>query len=114
MVRLVVLIVSLVTAVLVIALLARVLPEGGAAILLDIRRSTWPLTVQNILWLVFFAGLGELAIRWRAGWIEENQINRNYLPDDEETVLQARRRYDADLPESAATANTVMCVSFRG
>jgi biopolymer transport protein ExbB/TolQ len=88
MTRLITLFVSLVTAVVVIALLARVLPPSGAAILLDINRSTWPLTVQNILWLAFFAGLGELSIRWRAGRLEESQIDRNFLPEDEETVLR--------------------------
>jgi flagellar motor component MotA len=29
-----------------------------------------------------------LAIRWYYGWLEENQIARNYLPEDEETVLR--------------------------
>jgi biopolymer transport protein ExbB/TolQ len=87
-IRLITLIVSLLTAVVVIALLARLLPTGAAVIALDINRSTWPLTVQNILWLAFFAGLGELAIRWRAVRLEESQIDRNYLPEDEETVLR--------------------------
>ena len=66
--RLITLAVALLTAVVVIAILSRVLPPEAAAILLDIKRSTWPLTVQNILWLAFFAGLGELSIRWRAPW----------------------------------------------
>jgi biopolymer transport protein ExbB/TolQ len=87
-IRLITLIVSLLTAVVVIALLAKLLPTEAAVILLDINRSTWPLTVQNILWLAFFAGLGELAIRWRAVRLEESQIERNYLPEDEETVLR--------------------------
>ena len=87
-IRLITLIVSLLTAVIVIALLAMLLPTGAAVIMLDINRSTWPLTVQNILWLAFFAGLGELAIRWRAVRLEESQIDRNYLPEDEETVLR--------------------------
>jgi len=82
------LLISLLTALVVIALLSRLLSPEAAAILLDIKRSTWPFTVQNILWLAFFAGLGELSIRWRAGRLEENQINRNYLPEDEETVLR--------------------------
>jgi len=87
-VRIITLLVALVTALVVIALLSRLLPPEAAAILLDIKRSTWPLTVQNILWLTFFAGLGELSIRWRAGRLEESQIDRNYLPEDEETVLR--------------------------
>lgn len=86
--RMITLAVSLAAALLVIALLARVLPETAAAVLLDINRSTWPFTVQNILWLAFFAGLGEIFIRWRAGLIEENQFDREYLPMDDETVLR--------------------------
>ena len=86
--RTITLIVSLLTAVVVIALLSKVLPPAAAAILLDINRSTFPFTVQNILWLAFFAGLGELSIRWRAGRLEASQVDRGYLPEDEETVLR--------------------------
>ena len=86
--RAITLTVSLLTAVVVIALLGKVLPNAAAAILLDINRATYPLTVQNILWLAFFAGLGELSIRWRAGRLEASQIDRGYLPEDEETVLR--------------------------
>ena len=86
--RIITLTVSLVTAVVVIALLTKILPPSAAAILLDINRSTYPLTVQNILWLAFFAGLGELSIRWRMGRLEASQIDRGYLPEDEETVLR--------------------------
>jgi biopolymer transport protein ExbB/TolQ len=86
--RIITLTVSLLTAVVVIALLTKILPPSAAAILLDINRSTYPLTVQNILWLAFFAGLGELSIRWRMGRLEASQIDRGYLPEDEETVLR--------------------------
>lgn len=86
--RAITLTVSLLTAVVVIALLGKVLPNTAAAILLDINRATYPFTVQNILWLAFFAGLGELSIRWRAGRLEAGQIDRGYLPEDEETVLR--------------------------
>lgn len=86
--RIITLIVSLLTAIVVIALLTKILPPTAAAILLDINRSTFPFTVQNILWLAFFVGLGELSIRWRAGRLEASQIDRGYLPEDEETVLR--------------------------
>ena len=74
--RAITLTVSLLTAVVVIALLGKVLPNSAAAILLDINRATYPFTVQNILWLAFFVGLGELSIRWRAGRLEAGQIDR--------------------------------------
>jgi hypothetical protein len=80
--------VSLLTAILVIALMARVLPPTASAIMLDINRSSWPFTVQNVLWLAFFVGLGELVLRWLAGRLEEAQFGHDYLPLDEETVLR--------------------------
>ena len=86
--RLIALLLSLLTAVLMIALMARMLPPTAAAVMLDIKRETWPFTIQNVLWLAFFAGLGELAIRWRHLRQEESQFNRGYLPEDEETVLR--------------------------
>jgi len=88
MTRLLTLLLSLAAAVVLIALLARVLPPAAASVLLDVQRASWPFTVQNVLWLAFFAGLGELAIRWRAGRLEEQQLDRDYLPRDEATVLR--------------------------
>ncbi len=86
--RLTTLAVSLTAAVLMIGLLARVLPESVAAVVLDINRASWPVTVQNALWLAFFAGLGEVFLRWRSGLIESSQFERAYLPEDESTVLR--------------------------
>lgn len=80
--------VSMLAAVLVIALLARILPPEAASILLDVKRSTWPLTVQNLLWIAFFVGLGELSIRWRAGRLEESQFDRDYLPTGDDDILR--------------------------
>jgi biopolymer transport protein ExbB/TolQ len=79
MTRQITILVSLVSAILVIALMARILPPDAAAIMLDVKRASWPITVQNIL---------ELSLRWRAGRLEEIQFDRNYLPLDEETVLR--------------------------
>jgi hypothetical protein len=79
---------ALLLALLSIALMARMLPPTAASILLDIKRETWPFTIQNLLWLAFFAGLGELAIRWHGLRQEERQIGLNYLPEDETTVLR--------------------------
>jgi hypothetical protein len=88
MTRLLTFTVSITAAVLVIALLARTLPPGAASVLLDVNRGSWPFTVQNVLWIAFFIGLGELSIRWRAGRIEESQFDRGYLPTDDHTVLR--------------------------
>ncbi len=82
------LLISMLSALLIIALLARILPPEAASIMLDINRASWPFTVQNVLWIAFFIGLGELSLRWRAGRLEERQFDRGYLPTDEETVLR--------------------------
>jgi len=87
-IRLITFLICAFTSVLFIALLQQVLSLETAKIVLDIERSTWPVTVQTIMWVVFFIGLGELAIRWYYSWLEEAQIARNYLPEDEETVLR--------------------------
>lgn len=86
--RFITLLVSLAAAVVLIILMARLLPPSVAYILLDINRASWPFTIQNVLWLAFFAGLGELAIRWRAGRIEEQQLGRDYLPVEDSKVLR--------------------------
>ncbi len=88
MTRQITLLVAIVSSILVIALLARVLPPDAAAILLDVKRGSWPITVQNILWIAFFIGLGELALRWHGGRQEESQFSRGYLPVGEEVVLR--------------------------
>lgn len=86
--RIITLTVSLLISLVVIALLARTLPLVWAEIILDITRETWPVTVQTVMWVVFFLGLGELSIRWMATRTEESEIAQHYLPEDEETVLR--------------------------
>ena len=86
--RAITLLISIVSAIVVIAVLARILPTDAAAVLLDIKRGSWPFTVQNVLWVAFFVGLGELSLRWRAGRLEESQFGFDYLPKDEQTVLR--------------------------
>jgi biopolymer transport protein ExbB/TolQ len=88
MLRIITLSISLVAAIIFIILMVRLLPPEAASILLDDTRASWPFTIQNILWLAFFVGLGELSIRWRWGRLEESQLQRDYLPLDEETVLR--------------------------
>jgi biopolymer transport protein ExbB/TolQ len=73
-------------------------PGWAAVMLLDQGRSTWPLTVQNLEWLAFGFGAGELASRWREARRERAQLALGYLPEDESTILQApelRRLYAA-------------------
>lgn len=51
--------------------------------------SNYPLSIQNLMWIVFFVGLGELFVRYREAMAEMGQIRRSYLPEDERTMLRA-------------------------
>jgi hypothetical protein len=70
------------------------------------RLFPYPFTIQNLMHLTFFLGLGELLVRWQAARREEALLGRRYLPEDDSTVLQAHdlgsirrlvaRDYDGD------------------
>ena len=76
-------------AALLIQLIDLFLPASWAVSLLDKGRSTYPLTVQNLTWLVFGLGLGELIVRARDARAERAELRKGYLPEDETTLLQA-------------------------
>ena len=94
--------------VVVIAVLSLVLPAvspRAASLVLDWGSAIfpYPFTIQNLMLLLFFLGIGELVSRWRDGSAEAAYLARGYLPEDERTVLQAhdlgeiRRRLQPDL-----------------
>lgn len=57
--------------------------EGYAArLLLNRRVAAYPFTVQNVMWIVFFLGLGELLVRFLATAQESRQLHMKYLPED--------------------------------
>jgi biopolymer transport protein ExbB/TolQ len=75
-------------AALLIQLIDLFLPASWAVSLLDKGRSTYPLTVQNLTWLVFGLGVGELIVRARDARAERAELRKGYLPEDETTLLQ--------------------------
>jgi biopolymer transport protein ExbB/TolQ len=64
-------------------------PEWVAVMLLDIHRSTYPITIQTFEWLAFGFCLGELVVRVLAARAERAQLRLRLLPEDEMTILQA-------------------------
>ena len=73
-----------------VAIMGMVLPDGPAGILLD-RSSDWyPWTIQNLMWLLFFGGLGDVGVRFWRGGTELRQVRLELLPEDEETMLRAQ------------------------
>lgn len=81
-------------AMVVITLLHFSLPDTAARILLDRTGYLYPISVQNIMWIVFFVGMGEILVRVASSLVEEHQVSLGLLPEDERTVLMA-----GDLPQ---------------
>ena len=72
------------------------LPDAWGEILNDRGRSTYPLTVQNIMWLVFALGIGELIVRTRDAFAEHAELGKA-LPaggrDHHPAIAELRRIY---------------------
>lgn len=58
-----------------------------AAFLLDRGSDIYPISIQNLMWVVFFMGIGDLWARFQATQSAQEELLRHYLPEDEETVL---------------------------
>ncbi len=56
-------------------------------LLLDYKGKEYPFTIQNIMWIFLFFGLGELLYRWLVAKHISYEINKKILPEDEETLL---------------------------
>ncbi|MBF0584811.1 MAG: MotA/TolQ/ExbB proton channel family protein [Magnetococcales bacterium] len=50
----------------------------------------YPLTIQNLMWLIFFFGFGELYLRVAAVKREETTLRLHLLPEDETTLLRVK------------------------
>ena len=64
------------------------LSAGG--ILLDRSSTIYPFTIQNLMWLLFSVGLGDVLVRFMRGGRELRQMGLRLLPEDEETMLRAQ------------------------
>lgn len=90
--RAVILALALVLGCVFVGVLSELLRSGQAGVILLDRQSNmfpYPFTIQNTMHLFFFAGLGELFVRWRIAAREQVFLSQRYLPEDDETVLQA-------------------------
>ena len=87
---------SIVAGIVVVAILTALIPAeiGNFAgdLLLDRNTSSfpYPFTIQNLMWIVFFIGVGELVTRYIVGNREQTQLVRQLLPEDRETVWQMK------------------------
>ena len=68
-------------------------PDSAAgAFLLDRHTENfpYPFTIQNVMWLMFWVGCGELWVRFNQAKLEMEQVSKRYLPEDDEVMLRAR------------------------
>ena len=82
---------ALVAGVVFVAFLSLFLTDGFFADFLLDRNSRfmpYPVTVQNIMWLVFFIGAGELLLRYIQTDLEIRQVRLGLLPEDDTTLLR--------------------------
>ncbi len=85
-------ILSILAALTFIAILSFVLPENSYFATLILEHTTkspfpYPFTIQNLLHLLFFLGLGELYVRYRSARLENELNQAHFLPEDEASVL---------------------------
>ncbi len=50
----------------------------------------YPVTIQNIMWAMFFFGCGELLVRHMQGAGEGRQLGKQLLPEDTSTMLRSQ------------------------
>ena len=83
---------SVLVGIVVIAFLSLILSGRTAVLVLDkpSQHFLYPFTIQNLMHLVFFVGLGELFVRWRIASREKAFLQLHYLPEDDHTVLVAQ------------------------
>ena len=72
-----------------IVFLSLVLSGRAAILVLDkpSQHFLYPFTIQNLMHIVFFVGLGDLFVRWRTATREQQFLHQKFLPEDDQTVL---------------------------
>lgn len=59
-------------------------------VLFDRSSGIFPATLQNVMWLMFFLGLGEIWVRFTRSKRETEQLRMNILPEDDDAMLRAK------------------------
>lgn len=65
-------------------------PTAPCREMLPGQGSLYPLSIQNLMWLLFFMGIGELWVRFDRGRRETQQLSRALLPEDDSTMLRSK------------------------
>jgi len=81
-----------VSGVVIVGLLTLLLSGRAAILILDYpsRHFIYPFTIQNLMHVIFFVGIGDLYVRWRIAAREKSFFAAHFLPEDDRTVLMSR------------------------
>ena len=55
--------------------------------LLDLGGESYPFSIQNIMWVFFFFGMGELLYRWIVARYTASEMKKGILPEEDEVLL---------------------------
>lgn len=96
--RLIMVLIAIIITIIFVGLFALVLSPADAQngevrigdVLFDRSSKLFPLTLQNLMWLMFFIGLGEIWVRYDRAGKELKQIQHNLLPENDDALLRAK------------------------
>ncbi|WP_395752909.1 MotA/TolQ/ExbB proton channel family protein [Prosthecobacter sp.] len=105
--RLVIAISMVICSMLLLVLLHYGLDSQGyyARMLMDRNATTYPLTVQNIMWVVFFLGFGEILLRLFVSVREGRQLRLGYLSEDVNAPMLTPRNIGTVYQKTAHAAS---------
>jgi len=89
--RIILALIMIIVTIIVIILLAN-LPFSNEtkAMLLDYGKEYYPFTIQNVMWIFFWLGFGELIYRVMIASSYNHSLAQRYLPEDEVTMLTTK------------------------
>jgi len=88
--------------------------ESMKKTLLDIKNPSYPFSIQNIMWVFLFFGIGELLYRWVVARYTTLEIAKGILPEGEEVLLttaDTRKLYEK--VKSKATAESILPIFLK-
>ncbi len=88
--RLVLAISMILLSMIVIIMISSMNSEGMKIVLIDYKANYFPFTIQNVMWVFFFLGIGELLYRYMQAKFTLSTIKYHLLPENENEILTKR------------------------
>ena len=85
--RLILAISMILLAIVVIIIISTLDSEGARVVLTDYDASYYPFTIQNVMWVFFFLGFGELLYRYMQARYTMATVKQHLLPEGESEIL---------------------------